>query len=89
MDVNSIENAEFEVPPREKRTLRAAVEGSPNRPEPKCLRGDNDGDDSDARETTADPQADVSVFARFAPAPHARAFKPTHFEPREQKQHVY
>ena len=48
-----------------KRTLRTAVEGSPARPDAKCVRASEFGREPDARTTTSATDANLPILTRF------------------------
>lgn len=54
-----------ELPTGEKRTLRAAIDGSPARPDAKSVRGNQDNDHCAPPEACADTQAADAVFTRY------------------------
>ena len=58
------EKRNSELPPREKRTLRAALDGSPARPDGKCVRSSGDDHDFTDDQTPAAAHNDGAVCAR-------------------------
>ena len=55
-----------ELPAGEKRTLRAATDGSPSRPDSKCVRGDRADGPRALGEAEEDKNANMPVYHRFA-----------------------
>ena len=53
-----------QLPAGEKRSLRAAINGSPSRPESKSIRGNKDAECGDVGEATTQSEADGTLFAR-------------------------
>ena len=78
------EKPHSELPAGEKRTLRSAIDGSPSRPDAKCIRGIED-ESADALEPVEkDKKSNSVLFARCSPPSHVLHARAVRFNGMEE-----
>ena len=65
MDANAGEQRDLQPSGREKRSLRSAIQGTPPRPEPKCVRAIEDAGKSAPGEAQEAAQDGGALYTRF------------------------
>ena len=65
MDVNAGEQPDLPPSAREKRSLRSAIQGTPPRPEPKCVRAIEDAGKSAPGEAQEAAQDGGALYQRY------------------------
>ena len=70
MDAHTPEISSGELSQREKRTLRAALDASPARPDAKSSRANDSSVELASLEATEEQNPDVTFFTRFAAHVH-------------------